>query len=306
MQADAVGELPPGVTALVAPVGDGVRRTLRGLVPVRGADLLHALDVDLPPGQRGATVATVHDTSVVDVPWAHSRLRATGEQWLLRTSLRRADTVLAVSAFTAERVQALFGRTAVVTPLAAGPGFAPPSEQALEDLRARYALPERWVLHVGNVEPRKDVPLLAAACRRLGVPLLLAGRVLDGTPPPAGAVALGYVPQDDLPLLYAAATAVGYVSRYEGFGLPPLEALACGATVVATRVGALPEVLGEAAVLVTPRDEDALTAGLRSVLDDPARRADLGRAGVAQAGRLSWAATAQQTLQAYRALGIAC
>jgi glycosyltransferase involved in cell wall biosynthesis len=173
-------------------------------------------------------------------------------------------------------------------------------------VRARYALPEQWVLHVGNVEPRKDVPMLAAACRRLGVPLLLAGRLLDGEGPPAGARHLGYVPEDDLPALYAAASAVGYVSRYEGFGLPPLEALACGAVVVATRVGALPETLGEAAVLVPPQDEDALVQALRQVLHDHERVVELREGALVQAARLTWQVTAAATLEVYRSLGISC
>lgn len=306
MQADATGELPRGVEPLTVPVSAGIRRALQGLVPVRGVDLLHGLDVDLPLRQAGPTVATVHDTSVFDVPWAHSRLRARGEQALLRSSLRRADAVLAVSSFTAERVQALFGRTAVVTPLAAGPGFFPPTTEAVEDVRRRYALPAHWVLHVGNVEPRKDVPALAAACRDLGVPLLLAGRLLPGVSLPGGARTLGYVPAQDLPPLYAAATAVAYVSRYEGFGLPPLEALSCGAAVVASRAGALPETLGDAAVLVRAGDEAALRDGLRAVLEDPERAADLRAAAVQQAARLTWSATAERTLTVYRTLGVAC
>jgi glycosyltransferase involved in cell wall biosynthesis len=162
------------------------------------------------------------------------------------------------------------------------------------------------VLHVGNIEPRKDVPLLAAACRRLDVPLLLAGRLLAGSALPPGAQHLGYVPDGDLPALYAAATAVGYTSRYEGFGLPPLEALACGAVVVATRVGALPETLGSAAVLVPPQDEEALVEGLRGLLHDADRVRELRMAALAQAGRWTWSGTAELTLRAYRSLGVSC
>lgn len=306
VQRDAVTELPVGVRARPVPVCSGALRALRGLLPLSGVSLLHALDVDLPLRQAGATVTTVHDTSVFDVPWAHSALRARGERLLLRSSIQRADAVLAVSAFTAERVQALFAREAIVTPLAAGPEFAPPEHEDVVRVRQRYGLSARTVLHVGTIEPRKDVPLLAAACRRLDVPLALAGRLEPGQTVPAGAHSLGYVPAEDLPALYAAAGAVGYVSRYEGFGLPPLEALACGARVVATRVGALPETLGEAAVLVAAQDEDALVQGLREVLDDGDRARELAGRATAQAARLSWADTAEKTRAVYRSLSVAC
>lgn len=303
MQSDAVDELPASVRPLVRPRADGARRTALGLLPVRGADLVHGLDVDLPVRSSGPTVSTVHDVAVFDTPWAFSGVRARGERLLLRGNLRRADAVVAVSAFTAQRVQDLFGREATVTPLAPGPGFAPPDEAARARLQQRHALPDRFVLHVGTVEPRKDVPLLAAACRRIGVRLVLAGAVAPGQVVPADALHLGYVAREDLPALYAAATVVAYPSRYEGFGLPPVEAMACGAAVVASRVGALPEVLGDAAVLVPPRDEQALVDALRSVVQDPGTRAGLAAAGLVQAATLTWSATAARTLDVYRELG---
>lgn len=117
VQEDAVGELPEGVAALTQPTSSGARRALRGLLPVRGALLFHGLDVDLPVAQRCPTVTTVHDMSVFDTPWAMSKVRARGEQLLLRRSIRRADEVISVSRFTAERVKALTGRESTVVPL---------------------------------------------------------------------------------------------------------------------------------------------------------------------------------------------
>lgn len=304
-QADAVPELPSGVRPVPRAVGSGVRRALEGLRPVPGVDLFHGLDVDLPLLQRGATVSTVHDMSAFDTPWAMSRVRARGEQALLRRSLSRADRIIAVSAFTAERVEAITGRgDAVVVPLAPAPWVRVPSRVETEAVRAKYDLPEEFVLQLATLEPRKRSDVVAEALLRLDrdVPLVLAGAGTDGPTRPAGTLGLGYVDREDVPALYRAATVVAYASSYEGYGLPPVEAMACGAVVVASDAGAIAEATADGALLVESLDSRAWARALRSALDDRALRTDLLAAGRRRAAELDWVDAAEATLEVYATL----
>jgi glycosyltransferase involved in cell wall biosynthesis len=305
VQQRAIGELPAGVGRIVRRDCDGVRRTIESLRSAGPADLVHGLDVDLPVRPGAPAVATVHDLSLFDQPAAFGLARRVGKQVTTRRSIRRADAVISVSAFTAERVRARFGRDSTVVLEAPGPGFAPPSAEAVASVRERHSLPDRFVLHVGNLEPRKDVPTLARAAAAAGLPLVLVGGHIVTVDAPAGAVVLGQVCAADLPALYGAATVVAYVSRYEGFGLPPVEAMACGATVMATRCGALPEVAGDAVEFVPAGDADRQGAVLRELAHDAERRSERARAGIAAARRLSWAETARGTAAVYRSLGVA-
>ena len=220
----------------------------------------------------------------------------------------------------------------VTAPLAADPAFRPQPDAAIAALRARLALPERYVLYLGSNKPHKNLVGLVEAWKIANqqidesasqqIPdhvsrftfhasrLVIAGAWDERYPEAKQRVAaldlgdsvtfLGPVAGADLPALYAGAELFVFPSLYEGFGFPVLEAMACGTPVICSNVSSLPEVAGSAALQVDPRDTDALAAAMDRVLGDAALRQSMRREGLAQAGRFSWTRTAQQTLAAYR------
>jgi glycosyltransferase involved in cell wall biosynthesis len=184
--------------------------------------------------------------------------------------------------------------------------FAPRAVDS-EAIARRYGVRYPFILCVGSLMPWRNAPRLLEAASRLEMGLLFVGRDIWGTDPTARLAAehgwdwarfTGYVDDDALPELYAAARVFAYPSLYEGFGIPPLEAMACGTPVVASTAGALPEVLGDAALLVEPHDVDALSQALAAAAQD---HGELRRRGLARAAEFTWARTAEQTWQVYQA-----
>ena len=235
------------------------------------------------------------------------------EQATIRPALRRAAALPCISEATRADLVRLFphaGRKASVIPLAADPAFsapvAAPGHPALEG--------KPYVLAVGTLEPRKNLERLITAWSamdegaRAGHVLALVGPIgWDAAPILAaardnGAQLLGRVSEDELRALYAGASAFAYPSLYEGFGLPILEAMAAGAPVVTSNVSSLPEVAGDAALLVDPRDPAAIGAALTRLLSDPALADDLRTRGHARAAAFSWERTARETLGLLRAI----
>ena len=276
-------------------------------------DLFHSPDFTLPPLRRGTrSLLTVHDLSFIRTPeTAAPGLRA----YLNRAvpySVARADHVLADSEATRQDLIALY-RTppdkVSVLYSAVDSRFRPvTSPSALSAMRARYDIGDGpYILSVGTIQPRKNYPRLIEALRRLDRPdlrLVIAGGRGWLDSPLYDLVRshkledrvkfLGFVADADLPALYSAASVFAFPSLYEGFGLPVLEAMACDVPVVTSRVSSLPEVAGEAALLIDPLDVDDLAAALSRVLVDSAERHRLITAGRRQAQSFSWDVAARQ------------
>jgi len=269
-----------------------------------------------------AHVMTVHDCIALRHPEWQPRDYVDAHVHKLRATARYATRIIADSRSTRDDVVALLGvppdRIDVI-PLAAGLEFRPPANRVAQQATlARYGLrPDGYVLAVGTIEPRKNLVRLAAAFKaaldrhpELPTRLVLAGgRGWLTTPIDAGLAALGLgdrlvlpgrVPQEDLPALLHGARAIAYVSLYEGFGLPPLEAMACGAAVVASNISSIPEVVGDAALLVDPYDVADIAAALGRTLTDDTLRAGLAARGLRRAQEFSWHRTAELTMRTYR------
>ncbi len=260
------------------------------------------------------SVVTVHDLAFVAHPEAFHASKRRYLNLMTRLSVRRARQVIAVSAHTKADLVRHFGVSPdriTVIPNAADPRFRPADNpDALRAFRAAHHLPERFILFVGTLEPRKNLRRLIEAFIPLAVTdpnlqlviLGASGWLTSDIAPLVAQHAIadrinfpGYVSDDDLPCWYQAATIFCYPSLYEGFGLPVLEAMACGVPVVTANTSSIPEVTGDAAILIEPTDVTALRSALQTLLDDPARRDALRAAGIARATHYSWDSTVHAT-----------
>ncbi len=269
--------------------------------------LYHATTLALPGRSPVPLVVTLHDL----IPWLTGGWRMMGERsrWLLgRRLLRRADLVITPSEATARdgrNVASVRDNRLVVIPEGVAPGFVP-AEGARDRVAKRHGLAKPYFLFVGALDVRKDPGALLRAwetARQAGadVDLILAGAASRQAPVDLGAAKrLGYLEHSDLVDLYSAATCLLFPSRYEGFGLPVLEAMACGCPVVTYQNSSLPEVAGAAAVLVRDGDFEAMGRAAAQVALDPNRAAKLRKAGLARAREFSWGKAARATIAVYR------
>jgi len=287
-------------------------------------DIFHATEHLLPPLRGVRTVFTFHDAIYALFPQYHLPLNRLFLGLMMPRFLRRADAIIAVSECSKRDAVRLYGidpaRIRVIYE-GVDARFQPVTDLArLAQVRARYALPERYILYVGTIEPRKNLTTLLEAFHvsrsmfhaagNTALKLVIGGKtgwLYEGLFRKLRELGLedevllpGYIADEDLPAVYSAASVFVFPSLYEGFGLPPLEAMACGTPVVCSSASSLPEVCGEAALLVEPTDVSALAQAIERVLSDEPLRAALRARGLAQAAKFSWERTARETLAVYR------
>ncbi len=262
-------------------------------------------------------VVTFHDVTFLLLPQRYPVLRRLYMEAVTRTSARVADAIICPSQAVRRDIVDRLGvspEQVLAIPEAAGPQYRPIDVAGQRQARERYHLPERFILSVGSLEPGKNRTRLIAAIARLrnqqqSSPLIVIGQPAWGYQRDFDLVErlglrdqvrfLGYVPDSDMPAIYSAATVFAFPSLYEGFGLPVLEAMACGAPVITSAAGATAEVAGDAALLIDPRDTDAIASTLARGLSDGGLRADLTRKGFDRAAEFSWERTARETLSVY-------
>jgi glycosyltransferase involved in cell wall biosynthesis len=316
--ADVPADVPASVQRIALRVASPYRRiplAFPALARRERAALAH-VHYFVSPRLRCPAIVTVHDLSYARAPELFSRRDRTLLR-LVRGSVRRAARVIAVSEFTRMDLCQVYGLDSgkvAAIPNGVSADFRP-VEGAKERVRQRFGIDRPYVLCVGALQARKNVPLAIEAYAQLmgsgtECELVVAGGDRGGRLDVLDAILrthltgrvhlVGRVEDDELPALYSAARALVFPSLYEGFGLPALEAMACGTPVIASNTTGLAEAVGDAALTVDPRSAEELADALRRVLGDDALHSRLVAAGHARAAEFSWARTARSTAAVYR------
>ena len=283
--------------------------------------IFHSPNFSLPPF-RGKSVVTMHDLSVFHYPQYHPRDRVSFLREQIHESVEHADMLVTDSEFVRSELIALFGVAASrvrAVPLGVDPIFRPRAGAQLQDCLGRYGLTNKgYLLSVGTLEPRKNLAGLLRAYLRIepslrkSNPLVIVGAIgwgsdtllaeIEALVQSGDILYLRYVPERDLPSIYSGATTFCYMSFYEGFGLPVLEAMSSGVPVICSDSSSLPEVCGAAAMLVDVNDEQAVTSALRRALIDTQWREQSITSGLYRSEGYRWETTARQLTALYASL----
>jgi glycosyltransferase involved in cell wall biosynthesis len=314
-------------------VHDGHRFPIRiGWMQLRAASALDALKPDvahftngmIPIGSPVTTIVTVHDMSLRLYPRCHPLRRLLLNRPLMHVAIRQASAIVTVSHSARRDLLRLHGvapdRVSVVHE-AASPAFRPIADRArLDAIKAKYGLPDRFILYVGTIEPRKNLGRMMdafAMARHAGIPhhLVCVGPYGWSSSDLSGRIDrlgvrdavhfTGYLPFEDLPAVYNLGDFFIFPSLYEGFGLPVVEAMASGLAVLTSNSSSLGEIAGDAAETIDPTDTDAMADAIRRLATDAALRRDRSERGLARAKMFSWTQTAREMLAVYhRAAGV--
>ena len=284
-------------------------------------DVLH-VQFTAPPFAPCPVAVSIHDLSFEHLPLTFKRRSRMQLRLTVRQSARKAARILTLSESVRQDIIDTYGiapERVTTIPIAAPAHFRPVTDGGeIQRVRLTYKIAGDYILSVGSIQPRKNLTRLVAAYARLRreraegkLPkLVIVGkqawlydetlRAIEESGIGDLTVLTGYVPDADLPALYSGAVCFVYPSYFEGFGLPPLEAMQCGAPVIAGNRTSLPEVVGEAGLLVDPFDEVAIAAAIACLIDDSDLRAELRVKGLKRARKFDWHETARRTLSVYR------
>jgi alpha-1,3-rhamnosyl/mannosyltransferase len=312
-EGEALMLLPTPGQQAASPFSLAQQWQIPGLVRQSGAWLYHSPYYLMPYRPGTPTVLTVYDIISLRYPQTVSARARLFFRLTSTLALRAATRVIAISEAARGDFMAAFGVPAekiVAIPLAAEAHFKPQEAGEIERVRQKYGLAAPFALYLGINKPHKNLERLVRAWQRVrsGGWQLAIGGAWDSRYPQVRQLAkgdssicfLGSIPEGDLPGLYAAAGLFAFPSLYEGFGLPVLEAMACGTPVICANTSSLPEVGGDAVAYFNPLDEAAIGAALRQATADADLRRDLAQRGLARAKLFSWERCAAQTLSIYR------
>ncbi len=283
--------------------------------PGQGYSLYHETAFTPARLTRVPTVFSVYDLSLRRYRHTQPRERVWMFEYFIKTRLKYARHILTISEFVRQEIIEEFNVSPSMVssvPLAPDPLFSPSSGNAVAQIKKKYGLPGEYLLFVSSLEPRKNIDLLIEALSDAGtdMPLVLVGwqgwggkewlGKIDAAGLNGRIILTGHVPDQDLPAVYAGAAALVYPSFYEGFGLPILEAMACGCPVICSRAASMPEVAEDAAWYIDPHNKDSLVHAIETVVTDSAVCQRLKAAGLARASRFAWEQTARRTLDIFR------
>ena len=288
------------------------------MLKLNGADVFHGVLNVTPLFSPIPSVVTIHDLAFWSFPQTFRRVNRAYLTWATKVAVKKSAFILAVSEATKREIVRYLDippERIVVTYDAADAQFRPADPAVLAEFRRRAGLPERFILFLGTLEPRKNIPTLIDAYARIAArtdaPLIIGGGkgwLYEEIFAKVEALGLGdkirfagYIPGEDLPLWYAAASVFVFPSIYEGFGMPLLEAMACGTPTVTSNRSSMPEVVGDAGLQVDPYDAEAMGEAILQLLGDAALREELRERGLRRVPRFSWRETAERTLAVYEA-----